>query len=577
MSNNGLSPIRSWLVERFSDYDVSELPVVGTYGLVWLLEGRNYKKNRFAVKTLPLPGESEAGKFPHDLAYLQREFRLWLQLPPHQNVLPALGFEIAELKLNDEELPLKIPIMRMPRMDGSLDAWVANDSISRVDKLIAIAQAVNGLIHMYRHGFQGHGDLKPSNILYSDLRPRFELDERINWPSQTHPWQVRIADLGWADAWVDLGFSNKSLREFMAPERFDKIVVPQKSDMFAMGVIVAMLLSGRHPSKNLKKSLQSDGKWCRSINNAEWDLQLIDSRRIKSLVIDSLSHDPDHRPTPENFLNTILEELLEVYSQPIGKTLELWNERSDSFSELEHVSWAARQSIQLGVEQSAASMKAIELRLNAIEISDVQSCEEWIELARSLVVLLHDNASESSKNKLLQIEMTAMQILKDHFIFNDLDDLERIGSRADLPVCVSKFERLSEDIGMLLSLAGLPSDLTQLGNLFPKAKTTLAAVCFHLAGSLRQDGDLIAMNMMLDRGVELNSFVYDLYYFRASWNWEQLLIRSVTKNAVLNSNNLEVLHCLSDAKRAVSISPNRPDAHSLLNEILKYVDEKMVH
>lgn len=127
-----------------------------------------------------------------------------MDLPQHINVVSAYGFETFNLFDEENDVLVRLPMMKMPKMSGSVDEWKNNKKYGIDDRLIAIGQAFNGLKHLYSNGFEGYGDLKPSNILYSDFRDIYYLEEKKSWPNFEHPWRACIADIGWADAWVDL-------------------------------------------------------------------------------------------------------------------------------------------------------------------------------------------------------------------------------------------------------------------------------------------------------------------------------------------------------------------------------------
>src|SRR6516162_1535985 len=104
--------------------------------------------------------------------------RLWLGFPPHHHVLPALGLDFMRPPKELERQLETVPLVRMPYCECSLAAWLKNnDAIPLVDRLIALAQVCAGLEWLYKHGLQGHGDLKPDNILLRDLRNTFQLPE----------------------------------------------------------------------------------------------------------------------------------------------------------------------------------------------------------------------------------------------------------------------------------------------------------------------------------------------------------------------------------------------------------------
>jgi len=241
---------------------------------------------------------------------------MWLALPATYNVLPALGFDTATFSDRETNQPVNLPFMRMPRMAGSLDTWASKppSGAEVADRLIALAQSLNGLQYLYDHGFEGHGDLKPSNLLYDDLRSKFELGGGETWPSTAHPWRIRVADLGWADAWVDLGLSNKVLRTHMAPERFDAVVVPVKSDIFSMGIIAAELLQGQHPAENLKARTKSEGNWIKWVTEGTRNLSGVNSTKLEAVIRKCLSASPDSRPDALEFLNEICIELKKNFS-----------------------------------------------------------------------------------------------------------------------------------------------------------------------------------------------------------------------------------------------------------------------
>jgi hypothetical protein len=71
---------------------------------------------------------------------LRREFRMWLALPHTYNVLPALGFDFAHLSDDTLNASIDLPVMRMPRMDGSLEEWVTKPSPAQIaDRLVALS------------------------------------------------------------------------------------------------------------------------------------------------------------------------------------------------------------------------------------------------------------------------------------------------------------------------------------------------------------------------------------------------------------------------------------------------------
>ena len=300
MTDDPIAQIKTGLQLSYGPLDFDQSPILGTYGLV-LLARDPRTGHKLAFKTIDLI-KGGGTLTSQDLAYLQREFRKWLKLPPSRNILS--GLMVHSININSRDLQVKgLPVMMMKAMAGSLEDWIGNPNFTYEEKLTASIQLFSGLDDLYKAGIEGHGDLKPSNILYSDLSETFSLDDHAGWPSQSNPWQITVADFGWADAWVDIGFTNKALREYMAPERFDGIFVAEKSDIFAAGLIVAQLFQGAHPAKNLKKAKKSEGSWRRCVEQGNWEMSsLAENEALHRLIIRCLSNDPNARPSAQNVL-----------------------------------------------------------------------------------------------------------------------------------------------------------------------------------------------------------------------------------------------------------------------------------
>jgi hypothetical protein len=139
--------LREWLERKYDDCSVAADPVRGTYGLIWFLTRKspNTHPKEFAVKTV-VPEDIAEGSKIESLTLLRREFRMWLALPETYNVLPALGFDIATLSESEQNRSIDLPVMRMPRMKGSLEKWVSKPTTAQIaDRLLALSQALNGL------------------------------------------------------------------------------------------------------------------------------------------------------------------------------------------------------------------------------------------------------------------------------------------------------------------------------------------------------------------------------------------------------------------------------------------------
>lgn len=534
--------LRKWLEREYHGYAVEGEPVHGTYGLIWFLtakSGNPVVPETFAVKTV-VPEKITQGSTLDEVKFLRREFRIWLALPSTYNVLPAFGFDFAYL--SDGSASINLPVMRMPRMDGSLQEWVSKPSPAQVvDRLLALSQALNGLQSLYDHGFEGHGDLKPSNLLYENLRTKFQLYERASWPSVLHPWHVQVADLGWADAWVDLGYSRNVLRQYMAPERIEGTVVPIKSDMFSMGVIASELLQGHHPVGNIKK-VRSDDKWKRWVESGERILAQIESPRLRHVIEKCLHPAPGLRPSAQEFLGELCTELRVTYSIDIEQTLKLW--RSGVFGDNrvarhEHEAWAAAQSPRLGGTEKQASLEQIEKKMKQVNVIDFESCETWAPLAEAFVLLTGDTPEEQGRIRTLASHYLAT-------VLGPLSDsaIKQLGRRSDLPF-LKEYERFNNLVSLLAHIAAI--DENNSSELLQKlGSTARGALYFSFASGLRnQKGNRPAIEMLSSAIAEAPNEAAH-YYFRARWNHEILLDDAITRS-VTASTMKEIAEVLDTA------------------------------
>lgn len=213
--------------------------IEGTYGLVFVLSS-TVSDSKVCLKTI---NPAKRLEFSGDLDSLfRRELRLWLSLPAHPHVLPALGLEFKQLPQRLEGQRERTPLAWMPYCEADLSDWVKKRDAVQRDMLIALAQVCSGLQWLYENGIQGHGDLKPANVLLQDLR------KTSSSPATTPYWRARVTDLGWTDIWRDGGGTKHAWRPYLAPERFENDFVPQSSDVYALGVIACELLTGVHPA-----------------------------------------------------------------------------------------------------------------------------------------------------------------------------------------------------------------------------------------------------------------------------------------------------------------------------------------
>ena len=553
--------ICEWIERKFKDFSVSKR-LSGKYGLVWFLTHKSFPKTEFAVKTVKTEKELASGQ---DIVQnLRREFRIWLELPRTYNVLGANGIDVGTFWDGERKEEIKLPFMRMPVAKGSLKDWIERPAdYPEADRLLALAQALNGLQYLYDHDVEAHGDLKPDNLLYDDLRSTFRLNDQPTqptWPSIKHPWRIQVADLGWANAYKELGLSSTSCREYTAPERFGEQeqkghVVPVKSDMFSMGVIAAELLQGSHPAPNNVQG--SDGRWKKWVDSGERNLKNINSSRLRSVIEQCLAPSPEKRPSALRFLNEIVVELEVTHRLEVAETLELWRRpiigHDNSVALNDHAAWASAQAQNLGGKQAQVSLGNTLDKLNSLSVDDFESLEAWVSLAETVIQSTVENSDEQ-----IRIRDLASEHLVAILAPLDKPAVKQIPSRSDL--IIREFERFAMLLGRVVGILGVTvPPLPEHLHLGAYAKS---ALYFDSAGECRWQHDLQATMEMLSSAIAEAPDEPMNYYFRALWTYLPI----ITELSIPALDTIEEI--FSNLDMAIKLDPDWEEPNKLKKELL---------
>lgn len=523
----------SSLIGAFLDFEIEwDCIIKGTYGAVWFLKSKHTGRRQCAVKTLD-PEKFDSAEFKSDKDIFCREVMKSLEIPKVINVLNYVGFKMVGAFHRDEEV-FYIPVLRMEAMDGSLEGWINNNEFGIEDRLIALAQAFNGLIHLYSYGFEGHGDLKPSNLLYVDASVSQDFgDSKVPFPSDKHSLIVKVADLGWADAWVDLGFKDKAFRQYLAPERIDDeaFFVPKKSDVFSMGIIMAELLQGFHPAPNVKKRSDSRSNWRKWCKKGERDLSKIESTRIKGLIEKCLDEIPENRPSPEECMSELCLELKDKYwgGYDVEETLKLWNvvpinkETDPEYVLRQEINSLTHISINnieaLGSKYVLDYCLKLEGLIDKLTVNSLDTCDDWVTVTSCLKYYYQKESTVYNglcfKGKMREFRETGKRYLETIIYKIDLDQLNK------LPPSLGRwihdwrpFERLFNSIGKMANFLDLQyKDIdfreVDCGNLARAAFAVTSAIDL---GTYKVDDKLV--NSYFADAVKFAPDIADVYLHR---------------------------------------------------------------
>jgi len=200
--------------------------------------------------------------------------------------------------------------------NGSLEQFLKNE-IAEVAAYNYSLQIIKGLLDMNHSGLRYHQDFNPQNILFEDLSKIFKDFPPENY-DESHKFRMMISDFAMSNYYLKNNIAGKAGGKFpfKAPEQYkDSGIVGFEPDRFALGVLLCLLFSNRHPcgyagsqvlNKNPKKIKGGWEKW--SSSGAR--IVNVKNAKIQGLIGRLLSKTPDERPTFTECFDQIQSEYI---------------------------------------------------------------------------------------------------------------------------------------------------------------------------------------------------------------------------------------------------------------------------
>jgi len=541
----------------------------GTKGIVLFAEiGSSPEK--VALKTTLDPLDSQ------QLEIFTREARTWFNLRGHRLIMTPFHLIPFENR----------PLICMPYCELSLQKYIENlrsqnKMINMVECLIFSAQILKGLLFAKTRGVDCHQDLKPANIMLENLSRKF-----MEWPPLGLPYfryQVRITDFGLANAYKEIGRYQGSA-PYMAPEQYPKRYHSGKyekyyPDIFAIGVIMTEMLTGLHPSgktiqKFWKLSPRERFKWTES---GERRINLGDDgplKELENLIREMLSPEPDERPTLESAINKIMELLADI-NRPSFEQLSLLFDYFDtlaSFSEIDR--WQAMAQISNLPSQLEPLIKELLTELRELESKlndDPKILRTFLELGYVVFDCLIKRAKEEDieKAKDLACKMIEMAckkrpLIKTSYFFPQLEFKGHILIKTPP---WRDFECFADVIGRcrrrleLVDHASIKEVLRKFDSI------SLSAWLFSIASDIHscmRKNEKSSINY-LDDAIQYNPHEPTLYYFKALWSFQAILLDETKLPKIKN----ELVELVLYLKRAIELDPSWEEPKELLRRINK--------
>ena len=208
-----------------------ERPIgAGGMGAVWLAR-RSDGEERAAIKLLNLALQSPMGQ-----VRFRREGSMLARLA-HPGIARLIDTGVS---------PAGQPYLVLEFVEGTrIDAWVRNHAPTLAERIRLVLQVLDAVDHAHANHIV-HRDIKPSNILITADGTAKLLDFGIG---------RMLAPTGsLAGLPVTAGEARVLTPEYAAPEQASGEEVSPATDVYAVGVLLYVLLSGRHPTAEWKRS-----------------------------------------------------------------------------------------------------------------------------------------------------------------------------------------------------------------------------------------------------------------------------------------------------------------------------------
>lgn len=206
------------LLNRYEIFGIRE----GGFGIVYLVTDIENGKE-FAIKTF----KPEYSKLTSSIEEFKSEIAFWINLDPHPNVVKAHFVKVIHEQ----------PYLFVEYVDGgslsSLRDWLRRGPLVSLQAISFAYQLCLAMEFANQNGEIAHLDLKPENILISREQVLKVTD--FGLARQIRIIQGRFPSIN-AGTWL-----------YAAPEQIMRNVVNTQSDIYAFGIILYEMLTGKLP------------------------------------------------------------------------------------------------------------------------------------------------------------------------------------------------------------------------------------------------------------------------------------------------------------------------------------------
>lgn len=551
----------------------------GTKGLIFIVDTRAGSPRYIAFKT-SIDSYHESG-----LNRFLREARKWFIASGHPLILTPFYIISFENR----------PLICMRYMEISLREYLRNRcKLDFIESLVIAIQIIKGLLYLRSRGIWAHQDLKPSNILMENLSKVYQGYP----PTEVHfslRWRVRIADFGLADAWREVG-APRGTFPYMAPEQYVskrtpksvreeiKQVSPKEfnPDVFAVGVILTEMLTGHHPCgkhRIVVEKLRDWNKWKKWAESGRRIIKLDQDKspqKLKRLIEMMLNPNPQDRPSLEyifEHLMDLLKEKDDTTYQQLKLVLEYYDKLSNYY--LETFSWVD-DLLKLALSHRIREIDWVLSRLRKErekikKLSNPQEAVLLCKLNEAIGKLLVKKCKNKYRNEIKSLGIEIINVVKrwrdnikvEHLYPPLIFKCKEIIKKSSL----KDFEVHAMLIKYGIELLRSVMKDKEIENIFSAHNEYIRSIYHFTKACILKITDIKKSIEELDKSIMLTPNNATLYYFKALWTYQQIIIEKAAGkiNQYKICNMLKI--ALEACKRALMLDQKLIEPKRLANKI----------
>jgi len=436
--------------------------------------------------------------------------------------------------------------MYMPYYELDLKSLMLEKSFTDIEALVISIQLCKALFEMQKSGVDYHQDFNPPNVLIEDLSKSFPDYPTYNCIN----YAVKIADFGTVNLIKKIGPTKGcgGKYPFKAPEQYrPKEYDSYNPDIFALGVIIYMLFTDKHPNglnkvKALNKNTSSS-KFDKWVFDAKINLE---NKVIEEIINQSLSENPSNRPTSKQFYNVLMDELIKLNN----KTFSNLNLRFNYFDHLNKYDTLSKE-IDILRKLSMLPSNNITIYNQVKKITfdmfyKINSEQEFIKLCEyyQLLIVLGKNKQET--NDLIKYSKILIKLLSEWHSKIKVQHKYPENKFQDKTICetpdIRDIEITSQYIGSINNFLNNHIEEYEIKELFLRYKNDIfSSIFLYSKASLIRQSDIYSSITLLDESKKLNPKEPLFDYMKYLWIQNSLILNKDKKLETIKKDTYKYL------------------------------------